>query len=180
MKEIIKEREVVKGSDDRNVGPTEDSDHEEEIREEDFLEVILAKENLSEEEKMSIVLDILLGGYETTATLMGLIVYFISHAPLVFQKLKVPFFVSFPPSVNPKILFQPLLEAINPVALTTLCLSSHQLRNTQFIIKLREWWPKIKLSEFFVLELPIQSSRSSDSSPTSSNPISEVFPRIPH
>ena len=98
MKEIIKEREVVKGSDDRNVGPTEDSDHEEEIREEDFLEVILAKENLSEEEKMSIVLDILLGGYETTATLMGLIVYFISHAPLVFQKLKVPFFVSFPPS----------------------------------------------------------------------------------
>ncbi|KAH9791073.1 cytochrome P450 724B1 [Citrus sinensis] len=55
----------------------------------DFLDVILKKRSLSEEETVSIVLDIMLGGYETTATLLALIVYFLAHAPAVFQKLKV-------------------------------------------------------------------------------------------
>ncbi|KAL9454714.1 hypothetical protein AB3S75_010174 [Citrus x aurantiifolia] len=54
----------------------------------DFLDVILKKRSLSEEETVSIVLDIMLGGYETTATLLALIVYFLAHAPAVFQKLK--------------------------------------------------------------------------------------------
>ncbi|XVF22774.1 hypothetical protein REPUB_Repub12eG0200100 [Reevesia pubescens] len=47
----------------------------------DFLDVILAKESLSDEETVSIVLDMLLAGYETTATLMAMIVYFLTLAP---------------------------------------------------------------------------------------------------
>ncbi|GKV07842.1 hypothetical protein SLEP1_g19554 [Rubroshorea leprosula] len=54
----------------------------------DFLDVILSKQSLSDNEIISIVLDILLGGYETTATLMGLIVYFIAYSPNAFEKLK--------------------------------------------------------------------------------------------
>ncbi|PON46460.1 Cytochrome P450, E-class, group I [Trema orientale] len=73
--EIIKERVLKK-----QVGLGDDED--------DFLDLILTKENLSDEEKLSIVLDILLGGYETTATLMALVVYFIGHAPHVFDILK--------------------------------------------------------------------------------------------
>lgn len=60
-----------------------------EREEEDFLDVILSKQNLTNEEIVSIVLDIMLGGYETTATLMSLIVHFLGHAPLAFHKLKV-------------------------------------------------------------------------------------------
>ena len=74
--EIIKER-ILKGS---KVGLGD---------EEDFLDMILEKQNLNDEEKLSIVLDFLLGGYETTATLMSLIFYFIGQAPHVFEKLKV-------------------------------------------------------------------------------------------
>lgn len=76
VKEIIKKREkgnVVVG----NKGS------------EDFLDVILSKQKLSDEEMVSIVLDILLGGYETTSTLMALIVYFLGHSPNAFQTLKV-------------------------------------------------------------------------------------------
>lgn len=54
------------------------------------MDVILSKQSLSDEEMVSIALDILLGGYETTSTLMGLIVYFLGHAPNAFQKLKAP------------------------------------------------------------------------------------------
>ncbi|XP_031260150.1 cytochrome P450 724B1-like isoform X3 [Pistacia vera] len=57
-------------------------------REGDFLDVILAKRSLSYEETVSVVLDLLLGGYETTATLIALIVYFLGHAPDVFERLK--------------------------------------------------------------------------------------------
>ncbi|XP_048328123.2 cytochrome P450 724B1 isoform X3 [Ziziphus jujuba] len=55
---------------------------------EDFLDVMLSKQKLSDEETVSIVLDILLGGYETTSTLMALIVYFLGHSPNAFQTLK--------------------------------------------------------------------------------------------
>ncbi|KAM6573298.1 hypothetical protein CsatA_017378 [Cannabis sativa] len=78
VKGIIKERVVGKTT-RKEVG-------EEEL----FLDMIIEKEeNVSEEEKLSIVLDILLGGYETTATLMSLLLYFISNQPHVFQQLKV-------------------------------------------------------------------------------------------
>lgn len=61
------------------------------IRKEDFLDVILSNKNLNNEEMVSVVLDILLGGYETTSTLIALIVYFLSHSPNAFQTLKVSF-----------------------------------------------------------------------------------------
>ncbi|KAK3413107.1 hypothetical protein EUGRSUZ_I01718 [Eucalyptus grandis] len=54
----------------------------------DFMDVILGKEELNEEEMVSIVLDILLGGYETTATLMALIVFFLAHEPASLLQLK--------------------------------------------------------------------------------------------
>ncbi|KAG8501513.1 hypothetical protein CXB51_003797 [Gossypium anomalum] len=54
----------------------------------DFLDAILSKENLSDEKTVSIVLDMLLAGYETTATLMALIVYFLSLYPNVLEHLK--------------------------------------------------------------------------------------------
>lgn len=55
----------------------------------DFLDGILSNPSLSYDEKISIVLDLLLAGYETTATLMALIVYFLGHAPNALEKLKV-------------------------------------------------------------------------------------------
>ncbi|XP_021890319.1 cytochrome P450 724B1 isoform X1 [Carica papaya] len=57
-------------------------------RKEDFLDVLMSKRKLSDEETVSIVLDILLGGYETTATLLALIVYFLAQSPNAFQTLK--------------------------------------------------------------------------------------------
>ncbi|XP_075652103.1 cytochrome P450 724B1 [Castanea sativa] len=54
----------------------------------DFLDVVLSKKSLTNDEIVSIVLDILLGGYETTATLMSLIVYFLGQAPNALENLK--------------------------------------------------------------------------------------------
>ncbi|KAI6700773.1 hypothetical protein NL676_015097 [Syzygium grande] len=54
----------------------------------DFMDVILGNEGLNEEEMVSIVLDILLGGYETTATLMALIVFFLAREPACLLQLK--------------------------------------------------------------------------------------------
>lgn len=59
------------------------------LREEDFLDVIMSSEDLNYEEKVSIVLDILLGGFETSATLLSLVVYFLAKSPSLLQKLKV-------------------------------------------------------------------------------------------
>ncbi|KAJ6302102.1 hypothetical protein OIU77_016237 [Salix suchowensis] len=56
----------------------------------DFLDVILSKrEILTDGQIVSVALDILLGGYETTSTLIALIVYFLGHVPKAFQTLKV-------------------------------------------------------------------------------------------
>lgn len=54
----------------------------------DYLHIILANENLNQEEMVSLVFDMLFGGYETTAKLLSLIVYFLSKAPNALQKLK--------------------------------------------------------------------------------------------
>lgn len=69
-------------------------EHEEEdmknaIREEDFLDAIISNEDLNYEEKVSIVLDILLGGFETSATSLSLVVYFLAKSPNLLHKLKV-------------------------------------------------------------------------------------------
>lgn len=77
IKDIIMERR--KGND--NVGPVEGGN---------LLNVILSKQNLCDEEMVSIVLDLLFGGYETTAKLLSMIVYFLGGAPNALQRLKVP------------------------------------------------------------------------------------------
>ena len=55
----------------------------------EFLDEIMQKENLSDEERRNVALDILLAGYETTSGLLGLVIYFTAKAPSVLQKLKV-------------------------------------------------------------------------------------------
>ncbi|XP_031284074.1 cytochrome P450 724B1-like [Pistacia vera] len=55
----------------------------------DFLELLLCVDTLSEEEKVSFVLDSLLGGYETTSLLMAMVVHFLSHSPTALQQLKL-------------------------------------------------------------------------------------------
>lgn len=69
-------------------------EHEEEdmknaIREEDFLDAIISNADLNYEEKVSIVLDILLGGFETSATSLSLVAYFLAKSPNLLHKLKV-------------------------------------------------------------------------------------------
>ncbi|KAK6913043.1 Cytochrome P450 [Dillenia turbinata] len=73
-------REIIKGRREGNndVGQTKG----------DFLDVILSNVNLSDEERVSIVLDLLLGGYETTSTLMSLLVYFLAHSHHALEQLK--------------------------------------------------------------------------------------------
>ncbi|XP_010248711.1 PREDICTED: cytochrome P450 724B1 [Nelumbo nucifera] len=69
---IIKEREKV------DVG----------LKKGDFLDVLLSNASLNDEGKVSIVLDLLLGGYETTSILMALTVYFLAHSPHALEHLK--------------------------------------------------------------------------------------------
>ncbi|EOA22324.1 hypothetical protein CARUB_v10002931mg [Capsella rubella] len=58
------------------------------IREEDFLDVIISNEDINYDEKVGIVLDILLGGFETSATLLSLVVYFLAKSPSLLHQLK--------------------------------------------------------------------------------------------
>ncbi|WCJ27935.1 Cytochrome P450 724B1 [Euphorbia peplus] len=73
VKEIIQQRRINNNNNNRK---------------EDFLQVILSKGQLSDDEIVSIMLDILLAGYETTSTLISLILYFVAHSPLAFQSLR--------------------------------------------------------------------------------------------
>ncbi|GMN27515.1 hypothetical protein TIFTF001_001680 [Ficus carica] len=57
-------------------------------RSSDFLETLVGLETLSEDEKVSFVLDSLLGGYETTSLLMSMVVYFLAHSPSALEQLK--------------------------------------------------------------------------------------------
>ncbi|XP_047340634.1 cytochrome P450 724B1-like [Impatiens glandulifera] len=54
----------------------------------DFLEILLGVDSLSEDEKVSFVLDSLLGGYETTSVLIAIVVYFLGHSPSALHQLK--------------------------------------------------------------------------------------------
>ncbi|KAL3526111.1 hypothetical protein ACH5RR_014483 [Cinchona calisaya] len=54
----------------------------------DFLDEILQKGHLNDEEEVSIVLDLLLAGYETTSGLIALVVYFLAQSPDALQQLK--------------------------------------------------------------------------------------------
>ncbi|KAL6999820.1 hypothetical protein U1Q18_000976 [Sarracenia purpurea var. burkii] len=55
----------------------------------DFLEILLCVDSLSEDEKVSFVLDSLLGGYETTSVLMGMVVHFLAQSPTALGQLKI-------------------------------------------------------------------------------------------
>lgn len=55
----------------------------------DFLEILLYVDTLSEDEKISFVLDSLLGGYETTSLLMSMVVYFLGQSTSALEQLKV-------------------------------------------------------------------------------------------
>ncbi|KAK7338608.1 hypothetical protein VNO77_19227 [Canavalia gladiata] len=75
IKDVIAERRK-----ENKVGPVEGGD---------LLNLILSKQNLSDEEMVSIVIDLLLGGYETTTKLLSMIVYFLSGASDALERLKV-------------------------------------------------------------------------------------------
>ncbi|KAJ6329586.1 hypothetical protein OIU77_011123 [Salix suchowensis] len=55
----------------------------------DFLEILLSVDTLSEDEKVSFVLDSLLGGYETTSLLMAMVVHLLGQSPTASEQLKV-------------------------------------------------------------------------------------------
>ncbi|XP_050204654.1 cytochrome P450 724B1 isoform X2 [Mercurialis annua] len=55
----------------------------------DFLEILLCVDSLSEDEKVSFVLDSLLGGYETTSLLMAMVVHFLANSPTALHHLKL-------------------------------------------------------------------------------------------
>ncbi|ERN19107.1 hypothetical protein AMTRI_Chr10g7980 [Amborella trichopoda] len=57
-------------------------------RNEDFLDILMGSNTLCEDEKVSLVLDLLLGGYETTSLLMAMVVHFLSFSPLALEQLK--------------------------------------------------------------------------------------------
>lgn len=61
----------------------------------DFLDVLLSTTELSEEEKISFVLDSLLGGYETTSLLISMAIYFLAQSTKSLEKLKVHLFFIF-------------------------------------------------------------------------------------
>lgn len=54
----------------------------------DFLDILLAHKDLSMEERHSLVVDILFGGYETTSSLISIIVMFLSDNPKALNALK--------------------------------------------------------------------------------------------
>ncbi|KAG9448791.1 hypothetical protein H6P81_008756 [Aristolochia fimbriata] len=55
----------------------------------DFLDTLLTVNTLSEDEKVSFVLDSLLGGYETTSLLMAMAVQFLGQSPPALAQLKL-------------------------------------------------------------------------------------------
>ncbi|CAM8980482.1 unnamed protein product [Rhodiola kirilowii] len=75
MQKIIDERRKQKGA---------NTDH----KESDFLDIIISKVDLSDEERVSVALDILLGGFETTATLVSLALYFLANSPAALSELR--------------------------------------------------------------------------------------------
>nr|GEX67767.1 cytochrome P450 724B1-like [Tanacetum cinerariifolium] len=88
VKQIIKERrrkEDVINSHDNICGNMNINSQEKEI---DFLEILLGVDTLSQDEKVSFVLDALLGGYETTSILMAMVVHFVAKSPTALEQLK--------------------------------------------------------------------------------------------
>ncbi|KAI3679185.1 hypothetical protein L2E82_51558 [Cichorium intybus] len=90
VKQIIKERRrnnnIIYNNDDNICGNMNINSQK---RGSDFLEILLGVDTLSEDEKVSFVLDALLGGYETTSVLMAMVVHFVAKSPAALEQLKV-------------------------------------------------------------------------------------------
>ncbi|GLJ08772.1 hypothetical protein SUGI_0095430 [Cryptomeria japonica] len=54
----------------------------------DFLDILLDSNSLRDQEKLSLVLDLLLGGYETTYILLAMIIYLLGDSQVALQELK--------------------------------------------------------------------------------------------
>lgn len=86
VKAIIEERKARRRKGlDGGPKPSDENDS----KNHDFLEILLDVDSLSEDEKVSFVLDSLLGGYETTSVLMAMVVHFLGQSPATLEKLKV-------------------------------------------------------------------------------------------
>lgn len=95
VKQIIKERRrnnnIISNNNDDNICGNMNINSQK--RGSDFLEILLGVDTLSEDEKVSFVLDALLGGYETTSILMAMVVHFVAKSPSALEQLKVYIFV---------------------------------------------------------------------------------------
>jgi cytochrome P450 family 724 subfamily B1 len=54
-----------------------------------FVDVLLSNNELSQDDKVTFVLDLLLAGYETTYVLISMLVYFLAKSPKYLEQLKV-------------------------------------------------------------------------------------------
>jgi cytochrome P450 family 724 subfamily B1 len=54
-----------------------------------FVDVLLSNNELSQDDKVTFVLDLLLAGYETTYILISMLVYFLAKSPKYLNQLKV-------------------------------------------------------------------------------------------
>ncbi|KAG6424633.1 hypothetical protein SASPL_115051 [Salvia splendens] len=54
----------------------------------DFVDEVVQRDGLNDEEKVSVLMDLLFAGYETTSGLMAFVVYFLAKAPSALQKLR--------------------------------------------------------------------------------------------
>lgn len=55
----------------------------------DFLEILLGVDTLTDDEKLSFILDSLLGGYETASLLLSMVVYFLGQCSAALHQAKV-------------------------------------------------------------------------------------------
>lgn len=86
VKAIIEERRRRRSIKESDGGPK--SSNKNDNKSHDFLEILLDVDSLSEDEKVSFVLDSLLGGYETTSVLMAMLVHFLGQSPTTLEQLK--------------------------------------------------------------------------------------------
>lgn len=63
----------------------------------DFLDLLESHGGLAEEEIFGLVIDLLIGGYETTAMLIAIIVKFVGNDPEILSELRVSFLLSHDP-----------------------------------------------------------------------------------
>ncbi|KAL5746930.1 hypothetical protein ACOSP7_023919 [Xanthoceras sorbifolium] len=93
VKAIIEERRRSRNNKNNNEGDGDENSRKRSSsnnnnNNRDFLEILLCVDTLSEDEKVSFVLDCLFGGYETISLLMAMAVHFLAQSPAALQQLK--------------------------------------------------------------------------------------------